>query len=295
MEFTHLDKVLFPKIGATKGQMLAYYDLVADRMMPHLKERPLILQRFPEGVSKEGFFQQNPQAYFPKTTPPLPVRREKGKPQRAISCRNKEGLLYLANLDTIAFHTWLTKAPKLDYPDKMILDLDPGRQEFKSVIRVARTARTVMRELGLEPLLMTTGGHGLHLVVPLKQDLEIDLVRQIAELIAEEVEERLPKLVTREVRKAKRRGRLFLDVLRNAYGHSAVAPYSLRAYPTAPIATPIAWEELGRLRNGSQSYHLGNIARRLSQDDPWSDYNRHRCSLRRLQKSYISHSISSIN
>lgn len=285
MELTHLEKILFPKIKATKEQVIDYYTQVAPLMLPHLRGRPLILQRYPNGVAKEGFFEQNPFDWFPDWVRTIQVERGKGKPNQAMTCHSLKSLLFYANIDAIAFHTWLSTEKKLNCPDKLILDLDPSSSDFKPVIQVARVTREIFQELGFDPFLMTTGGKGVHLVLPLRADLEFEQVRDCAKAIATQVCERLPDLATMELRKNKRGGKVFVDALRNAYGHSAIAPYSLRAHPTAPTATPIFWEELGKLRNGSATFNLSNLPKRLKQkEDPWADFSRSRISPKRLLK-----------
>jgi bifunctional non-homologous end joining protein LigD len=282
-QFTHTDKILFPKVKVTKGQLIDYYDQVADLILPHLKGRPLTLYRFPDGVGHEGFYQQNPQDYYPAWLGSLKVDRGTGKPNVAITCGTRRALLYFANLATISFHPWLSRGRYLRRPDKLIIDLDPPGKNFKAAVKLAQVVRKLFQEKGMDPLVMTTGGNGLHVVQPIRQELEYEQVKAFAALLADLICDRAPDLATREARKVKRRGRIYLDIFRINYGQSAVSPYSVRAYPTAPIATPVSWQELSRL-SSAQEFNILNIQRRLDRISVWEDYEQHRCSIKRLAK-----------
>ena len=271
---TSSDKVLFPKSGITKGDLIHYYETIADYMLPYLEDRPLTMHRFPNGISKEGFFQKNASDYFPDWINKAKVKKKSGWVNYVI-CNNKETLSYLANQGTITFHVTLSKIDKLDYPDKLIIDLDPSVHDFKSVRKGAHILRDLLVEqLGLSVYIMLTGSEGVHLVVPLMRIENFDEVRGFAKKVVTYMAEKYPKDFTIAIRKDKRKGRLFLDYLRNSYAQTAVCPYSVRALQKAPVAMPIAWDELDKL-NDSQAFNIHTAGHRLTKnEDPWKDFTK---------------------
>jgi bifunctional non-homologous end joining protein LigD len=231
------------------------------------------MQRFPNGIAADSFWQKEVPDYFPAWIERATFEiKEEQRAQTQVVCNNVETLVYLANQACITFHIWLSQIDKLDYPDKMIFDLDPPTDDFESVRTTATSIREVLTEIGLTPFVMTTGSRGLHLVVPLDHSADFETVRDFARAFAEVMAARDPKRLTTATRKSERKGRLFLDYLRNAYGQTSVAPYTVRAKPGAPVATPLDWDELAEPGLQSQSYTLQNIFQRLSQkEDPWRD------------------------
>jgi bifunctional non-homologous end joining protein LigD len=287
-ETSNEDKVLFPGDGITKGDLIAYYRDVAPVMLPHLEDRPLTLHRFPDGIGEDGFYQHDTPDYVPDWIATHKAARAgdgKEGPVDHMLCNNEATLAYLANQGTITLHAWLATAPKLKHPDKLVFDLDPPGDDFEPVRRGARWIVELFEELGLAPFVMTTGSRGLHVVSPLKPDLDFDQVRDFARAMADWLADQHPNQLTVEQRKKQRRGRLYLDVMRNAYGQTSVAPYAVRALPGAPVATPIVLDELGDKRLQPQRWRLDNIQRRLGQrEDPWSDIRRHAVSARRARQ-----------
>jgi len=287
-ETSNTDKVLFPADGITKGDLIAYYREIAPAMLPHLKNRPLTLHRFPDGINAEGFYQHDTPDYFPDWIATHEAARAgngKEGPVEHMLCNNEATLAYLANQAAITLHAWLATAPKLQHPDKLVFDLDPAGDDFKAVCQGARWIVELIQDLGLSPFVMTTGSRGLHVVAPLQPDLDFDAVRDFARAMAERLADRHPDELTVAQRKNKRRGRLYLDVMRNAYGQTSVAPYSVRALPGAPVATPIALDELGDRRLEPQRWRVKNILRRLGQrDDPWQEIRSHAASARRARQ-----------
>lgn len=274
IEFERTEKAFFPDAGVTKGDLIAYYRDIAEVMLPHLRDRPLALERFPDGIEEEGFFQQDCPDYFPGWIDTVKAARrdtsEKQSPVRHVVCTSEACLAYLANQGVVTLHGWLSRAPEIDRPDKLIFDLDPPGSDFDAVINAARRVSDLMQELELNPYLMTTGSKGLHVIAPLNREAGFDTVRDVATAMAEHLAKRYPEDLTTEQRKAKREGRVYLDVMRNAYGQTTVMPYTVRAKPGAPVATPLSWDELDRGGLSSQSYTLENIGRRLGQiGDPW--------------------------
>ena len=287
-ETSNEDKVLFPGAGITKGELIRYYREMAPVMLPHLEDRPLTLHRFPDGIGEDGFYQQDAPDFFPDWIATCHAPRAGGDgdgPVEHVLCNNEATLAYLANQAAITLHAWLASAPKLHTPDKLVFDLDPPGDDFEPVRQGARWLVELFEQLDLAPFVMTTGSRGLHVVTLLKPELDFDDVRHFARAMADWLANQHPDTLTVAHRKNKRRGRLYLDVMRNAYGQTSVAPYSVRALPGAPVATPIAPGELGDKNLEAQRWHLKNIRRRLGQrDDPWRNIHRHAGSARRARR-----------
>jgi len=277
IELSNADKVLFPEDGITKGDLVDYYHRMADRILPYLEERPVMLQRFPDGLGDSGFYQKQASDYFPDWIAKATVElKERDEVRSMVVCNDAATLVYLANQACITLHAWLSRRSAPDRPDRMIFDLDPAGDDFTGVREAAQHLREVLEHVGLTPYVMTTGSKGLHVAVPLKSETSFDRVRHFARDLATFIVKQQPDLYTIEPRKEKRKQRLFLDYLRNGYGQTAVAPYAVRAKAGAPIATPLDWNELSDGRRRSDRYTLRNIFRRLGQkDDPWADMDRH--------------------
>ena len=269
------DKVLFPNSEISKRDLVDYYSRIAPQMLPHMEERPLTLRRFPDGIEKCGFFQKEAPDYYPDWIERIWVNTAKGG-QDMVNGNSVGTLAYVANQGTVELHIGLSRLPDLDFPDQIIFDLDPpGRGDFEVVRRAAQHTHALCEELHLPSFLKTTGSKGLHVVIPIEPEYSFDVVRNFARNFAQILVDRYPDLYTLEHRINKRGGKLYLDVLRNGTGQTAIAPYSVRALPGAPIATPLDWNELSGKGLKSDSYNLGNIFRRLSQkDDPWDDFQR---------------------
>ena len=284
VSFSHPDKLYFPDAGITKGDLIEFYDRISEMILPHMKERPLTMHRFPDGIDGTDFFQQNASDYFPDWIETVEIPKREGGTARHVVCNTKETLLYLANQGCITPHVWLSTTNQLNEPDRMILDLDPpdGPDGFEKAVSAARILRDRLTgQYGLVPYVMATGSAGLHVVVPIEPDFGFDQVRETALKIAKSVVEENPDFTTTEIRKEKRNGKVFLDTVRNSYGQTTVVPYSVRPKPGAPVATPLDWEELGKSGLTSRSYTMKNIFRRLSQkDDPWMRFDSDRKPLR---------------
>lgn len=283
------DKLFFPDDGITKGEFAGYYARVAPTMLPYLRDRPLSLDRHPDGLQRAGFFQKQIPRGFPDWVPRVAVPLRPGGRQTVVVCNDARTLVYLADQGVITPHTWLSRRDKLDLPDRMIFDLDPGGVEFHVVREVALSFRELLQALGLEPFVMTTGSRGLHVTVPLKRQAGFDVVRAFAVDVAAVLVRRAPRTVTTEQRIARRGKRLFLDTNRNAYGQTAAPPYAVRARPHAPVATPLNWEELADPALRPDRYTIRNLLQRLEREgDPWREMMRAAATLgdprRRLDK-----------
>lgn len=271
VEVSSLDRVLFPDEGLTKGDLIDYYRRIAEIMLPYCQGRPVTMHRFPNGIHKPGFYQKEAPDYFPDWIERVQIKvLEEDKSQPQVLIQNAASLVYLANQGCITPHVWLSRVDKINYPDRLIFDLDPPDSDFSLVRFTAHLLRTMLEKLELAPYLMTTGSRGLHVVVPLDRSADFDTVRDFARDVAGRLVEQEPDRLTTETRKDKRDDRLFLDYLRNSYAQNAAAPYSVRPKPGAPIATPLDWDELDNADMDSQRYTMQNIFRRLGQKaDPW--------------------------
>lgn len=271
VETSREDKIFFPDEKITKGELIEYYQQIAETMLPYLKDRPLVMRRYPDGIKGESFFQKEIGDYFPDWIERKKVKKEGGTVTHVV-CNNAATLVYLANQACIELHPWLSKDDKLKFPDQLIIDLDPSGDDFDRVRFGARAIRDLFDELGLTAFLKTTGSRGLHVLVPLDCRASFDKVRKFAQDAGRLLARRHSDKLTTEARKAKRRGRLLIDTARNAYAQTAVAPYAVRAKPNAPVAAPLDWDELGGSKLNAQSYNVKNIFQRLSRkSDPWKD------------------------
>jgi bifunctional non-homologous end joining protein LigD len=271
---THPDKVLFPGDGITKADLIAYLVEVAPAMLPHIRDRPLSLHRFNDGIAGDGFFQKE----IPRGAPEW-VRRVRVPKQGGTVChplaQDAATLAWLGNQNCITPHVWTSRVDRLDRPDRLVFDLDPagGDEDFRLVRRTALELRDLLSELGVTAFAMTSGSRGVHVVVPLRRRYSFDQVEPAAHAVAEELVARRPDDLTTAFRKQDRGGRLFVDVLRTRWAQTTVAPYAVRARPGAPVAAPLRWEELedgGLPRSGALT--LRDVPGRLARHgDPWRD------------------------
>lgn len=281
VETSNEDKVLFPDEGITKGELIDYYERASDRLLPFLRERPLVLQRFPDGIGEQGFYQKQEGDYFPEWITTVRVDVEStGGTQDLVVADTEATLGYLANQACVTLHPWLSRVDELDRPDALVIDLDPPGDAFEPARRAALRVRALLDDLGLPGYPKLTGSRGVHVLVPLDRSAGFDEVRAFAREAMDELAARYPEELTTEQRKAKRRGRLYLDTGRNAYGQTAVAPWSVRALPGAPIAVPVGWSDLEEGGIGPRDFTLRNVFRRTAaRRDPWSGFRRRARSL----------------
>jgi len=273
VKLTRPDKVLFPDAGITKAELVDYYRRVAGWMVPHLRGRPVSMQRFPDGIEAPGFFQQAAPRFAPDWVKRVTVKKAGGEITHVV-CDNEAILVYLATQACITPHVWLSREDKLDYPDQMMFDLDPSDAEFDAVKSAARVLRGLLAEHGLPAFVKATGSRGLHVVVPLKRTETFEQVRALALAFAKILVSRNPEQWTTEVRKTKRRGRVFIDTHRNSYGQTAAPAYAVRVRPGAPVAVPLEWEELDRNGLRSDGCTIRDVFKRLeSMPDPWKDFS----------------------
>lgn len=271
-ELTNLDKVLYPEQGITKAQLIAYFAVVAEHMLPQLADRPLTLVRCPEGRHKPCFFQKKILPGSPKSIGTVKLREEDGSLATYMKVNDLAGLVGLAQLGTLEIHTWGCHADKVERPDLIVFDLDPDAHlDWEEVALAAFDVRRRLNELGLTSFVKTTGGKGLHVCAPVRRTLDWDTFKAFTKAIADNMAAEEPKRYTATVSKASRRGKVFVDYLRNGRGATFIAPYSPRARPQAPVAVPITWEELARGIDPA-SFTLQTVPARLGKlkRDPWA-------------------------
>jgi bifunctional non-homologous end joining protein LigD len=279
---TNPEKLLFGS-RYTKGDLIHYYASIAPVMLKYIYNRPLMLHRFPDGIDGESFYQKDASDYFPSWIKQVRIPKQEGF-NNSVVCQNRATLIYLANQACITLHRWLSRIDKLYYPDLLIFDLDPAPGiAFNKLCTVAYTCKTILEAHELTPFVMTTGSKGLHVVVPLKRLYSFEQVKQHAHYYAQLVEKQHPGLVTQELRKEKRKNKIFIDTLRNSYGATAVAPYSVRAYIRAPVATPLYWHELQEPDLTAQKYTIDTVFKRLDKTgDPWHKIKTFASSLKKI-------------
>lgn len=273
IDVTHPDRVVFPDVGLTKGDLLAYHERVAPRMLPHVAGRPVAMKRYPEGIAGDGFFQKKAPEHMPDWIRRVDVPKREGGVVAHVVVEEEAALLELVQFGVIELHPWPSLADDLERPDRIIMDLDPEEGDLDGARLATRAARDVFDEIGLDPRVMTSGSKGYHVVVAIEPTATFTLVRDLARDVARVIADRHPEQTTVEHRIADREGRVFLDWLRNGYGQTSVVPYGVRARPGAPVATPLDWDELGSVDPGD--HRVDNLFRRLGQrDDQWADMGR---------------------
>lgn len=240
---TNLDKIYWPKEKYTKGDLIQYYEKVASFILPYLKDRPIILYRFPNGIEGKSFYQKNIDFPHPEKIKTFPIDHE-GKTDNYLLINDKNSLLFAVNLGSIDIHPFMSRCKNLQYPDYCVIDLDPHNISFTRVIETALTIHQILEELEIDHYCKTSGGKGLHIFIPLNGKYDFDQSRQFAEVISHLTYKKLPKITSMERNPQKRQKKIYLDYLQNKYGQSIVAPYSVRPRPKALVSTPLEWKEI---------------------------------------------------
>ena len=274
---THGDRVVLSDSGTTKAEIVEHYHRVSPHMLPHVRGRPVMMQRFPGGAGSPPIYQKAIPSHFPEWIRRVTVPKVGGTVTHVV-CDDAATLVYIANQGCITPHVWLSRVEHLDRPDRLIIDLDPGSGGVADARFAARAARELLTEAGLVPHLMATGSRGYHVVVPLRPTEGFDEVRAVAFRLAEALARRAPDRLTTEFYKSDRGGRLYLDCNRNAWAQTAVPPYAVRPRPGAPVALPLAWEELETA--DPDGWTVRTVGERLEQvPDPWRGFARRARSL----------------
>ncbi len=265
-------KVLFPDDGITKTDLADHYARVADVMLPHLRERPLSLQVFPGGIGKNGHFLKEIPGYFPDWIERAELPKHGGTVTHMVAT-TADSLRMLAQHNAITPHVPTARIDRQDRPDRLILDFDPeGEDDWDAIVAAARSARARLRDAGLQVFVMTTGSRGLHVVAPIRRELDYPDVLAMAKSLAAALVEEAPDALTTAFKKEKRGGRVFVDTLRNRKAHTSVAPWSVRARPGAPVAMPLREDELSE-GVGPRAWTLRDVAERLRSGDPWDGFS----------------------
>jgi len=279
---THPEKVLFPEDGITKAELAGYYQAIAPHMIPHIRRRPVTMERFPAGIDKEGFFQKNVSKGFPDWLERVEVPKKGGTVHHAV-VTDVRSLLWLVNQNCITPHVWTSRAPDLFQPDLCVFDLDPSRDDPDALRMAALALRDLLNELGLATWVKTSGSKGFHIVVPVKCGTGksgAGEVARFAHAVGTALVKRHPNQLTQEFSKADRNGRIYVDTGRNGYSATFAAVYSVRAKPGAPVSAPCTWEELERGGVDPRSFTLRGMAGRVAEvGDLWADMQRRGRSL----------------
>lgn len=276
LKLTNLDKVYFPEEGYTKGDLIAYYESIAEYILPYLKDRPQSLNRFPNGIHGESFFQKDIDK-APKWIKTVPIYSESNKKNIDwLICNNKDTLLYMANLGCIEINPWNARYQKKDYPDYLIIDLDPHGIEFKETIRTAHCVKEIMDSAHIDSFIKTSGKKGLHILVPLKAKYTHDQTKQFAEILANVVFQELPDITSVVRNPKKREHKIYIDFLQNREGQTIAAPYCVRPTVTASVSTPLDWKEIDESMHPTD-FTIKNTLKRLQKNgDVWKNFKKHK-------------------
>lgn len=266
--FTNLDKIYWPKEKYTKGDLIHYYESIASFILPYLKKRPIMLHRFPNGINGEDFYQKDLAAKHPAWIKTYAVQHE-GKCDHYLAIDDTSSLLYAVNLGSIDLHPFLSQYKKLEYPDFCLIDLDPHGVNFDTVIEIALTFHEIFEQIGIKHYCKTSGGNGLHIVIPLHGKYTYEQSRQFAEMTAHCVHQKFPKETSLERSPKKRAKKIYIDCLQNRIGQTMVAPYSVRPRPNALVSTPLDWNEVKKGVSPTD-FSIKNISARLKKKgDLW--------------------------
>jgi bifunctional non-homologous end joining protein LigD len=281
---THPEKVLFPDDGITKSDLAAYYDMIAPVMLPHIVRRPVTMERYPSGIGKKGFWQKDVSKGFPDWLERIAVPKKDGTVHHPL-VTDQRSLLWITNQNTITQHVWVSRAPKLYYPDVCVFDLDPPSDHNPDILRAVTLAvRDHLAALGYESWVKTSGSKGFHILLSLDGTARMGEVARFANAIGMEMVKRDPKRLTQEFSKADRNGRIYMDTGRNGYSATFAAAYTVRAKPGAPVSAPCSWEEIESGAVSPQSFTLRTMAKRIDTvGDLWADFGKHTIRLREVR------------
>lgn len=276
---THPEKVLFPDNGLTKGELAAYYESVAPIMVPHVRGRPVTMERYPSGIGRKGFWQKDVSKGFPEWLERVETPKKGGTVHYPL-ITNVRSLLWMANQNMITPHVWAARVPDLLAPDICVFDLDPSREDDAALVQASLALRDLLAELGLASWVKTSGSKGFHVVVPLDRKTRTGTVARFANRVGTLLVARHPDRLTQEFSKADRGGRIYVDTGRNGYGATFAAPYAVRARAGAPVSAPCTWEEVEQGTVRPASLGVRDMEQRLATvGDLWDDLRRRRRSL----------------
>ena len=278
---THPEKVLFPDDGITKGDLAAYYEAVSAVMLPHLRGRPVTMERYPAGIAEKGFWQKDVSKGFPAWLQRVEVPKKGGVVHHPV-VTDTRSLLWMTNQNTITQHVWTSRLPRLDHPDLCVFDLDPSTDDAAAVRAAAIGLRDLLAELALPSWIKTSGSKGFHIVVPLDGKTPIGAVARFANAVGTVFVSLAADRLTQEFSKADRGGRIYVDTGRNGYGATFAAAYTVRAKRGAPVSAPCTWEEVERGEVNPRTFTLRSMPDRLAKvGDLWAGMRRRGRSLKR--------------
>jgi len=286
---SHPDKILFPGDGITKGELASYYEMIAPVMLPHLRGRPITMERYHRGITAPGFFQKDVVKGFPEWLERVEVPKKDGTVHHPIA-NDARSLLWLANQNSITIHVWPSRAPNLYYPDICVFDLDPSNENEPERLRnAALMVRDFLGELGLTSWVKTSGSKGFHIAVPLDGKSDFGVVARFAHVVGRVLVERDPENLTQEFSKVDRAGRILVDTGRNDYSATFAATYTVRAKAGAPVSAPCTWDEVSSGAVGPRTFTLRMMEKRIEEvGDLWKDLLKSKRSLKsaikKLQK-----------
>jgi bifunctional non-homologous end joining protein LigD len=267
---THPDKVLFPEDGITKGELAAYYEMIAPAMLPHIRARPITMERYHRGIGQPGFYQKDVARGFPEWLERVEAPKKGGVVHHPI-VTDTRSLLWLANQNSITPHVWTSRAPDLFHPDICVFDLDPSTDEPDALRAAAIALRDLLLSLGLSSWIKTSGSKGFHIAVPLDGETDFGDVARFANAVAAFLIRGDPGHLTQEFAKADRAGRIYVDTARNSYSATFSAAYAVRAKPGAPVSAPCTWDEVESGAVAPQTWNLRNMAKRIAESgDLWA-------------------------
>jgi bifunctional non-homologous end joining protein LigD len=276
---THPEKVMFPDNGITKGELAAYYELVAPAMLLHMKGRPVTLERFHRGIGEKGFFQKNVVKGAPAWLERVAVPKKDGVVNYPV-VRDTRGIMWLTNQNCITPHVWTSRVPDLVHPDLCIFDLDPLEENADALCSATLLLRDTLAELGVASWVKTSGSKGFHVAFALDEKSDSGQVAHFAHSFGRELVRRAPDLLTQEFYKADRGGKILIDTARNEFGATYAAAYAVRPKPGAPVSAPCTWEEVESGEAGPQTFTLRTMAERLhTRGDLWGNIFQARTSL----------------
>ena len=273
VEVTHPEKIFWPEQGITKGDVIAYYDAMADYLLPYIKDRPQSMRRTPDGIVKEGFFQKNVAGMVPDWTQTEKIHSESTKEDiEYLICNDKETLIYMANLGCIEINPWSSRLGSLDNPDYIIFDLDPNKTTIKNLVTTAKKVKEILDGLNIKGYLKTSGGKGLHVFIPIKHKYTYDQSRDFSHIISQAVNGALPDITSLERMPKKREGKVYLDFLQNGKGKTMACAYSLRPREGATASTPLEWDELDD-KFDLKNYNIKSLPKRVKEKgDLWANF-----------------------
>ena len=278
---SHPDKILFPDPGITKGELAAYYEMIAPAMLPHLSGRPITMERYHRGISEPGFFQKDVVKGFPDWLERVEVPKKDGTVHHPIA-NDARSLLWLANQNSITIHVWPSRTPKLYFPDICVFDLDPSNDDQEKLRFAALALRDLLSQLGLPSWIKTSGSKGFHIAVPLDTQADFGSVARFSHRVGRLFVERHPEILTLEFKKVDRGEKILVDTGRNEYSATFAATYTVRARPRAPVSAPCTWEEVEKGVVGPQTFNVRNMQKRITDvGDVWAELLESKQSLKK--------------